>query len=134
MDEEDILQATGGFSESMRLSSNPRGSYYSGSLHGSQVAIWVPHQRNAVPWPAIKSAADALTAMQSPYLVSLEAVSRDGCAAYKLMPVRGTVKNLYIISLKIQLAGRKDLNDLRRTAFIASNADINQLFFIEPRS
>lgn len=82
-----MAQATDGFSESRRLGSDLSGTYFSGFLHGSAVAVWVPHQRNVAPWPAIKTAADSLAALQSPYLVGLRAVSRDGCAAYDLMLV-----------------------------------------------
>ncbi len=83
----ELAGATDNFSQARRLGGNVRGEYYRGSLNGTAVAVWVPHQRKAVPWPQMKAAADKLVALESRHLVPLKGISRDGCMAYELMLV-----------------------------------------------
>ena len=83
----ELAAGTDNFSRTRRLGGNTRGEYYRGSLGGTAVAVWVPHQRKAVPWLQMKNVADKLAALESPHLVPVKGISRDGCMAFKLMLV-----------------------------------------------
>ena len=96
----ELAGATDNFSRARRLGGNTRGEYYRGSLSGTAVAVWVPHQRKAVPWQQMKSIADKLAALESQHLVSLKGISRDGCMAYELMLVSLLTCSLYCYASK----------------------------------
>ena len=85
---EELSRATDRFSDSRRLSSSGAGDYYRGSLDNEAVAVWVPHRRDLLSWQQVKFVADRMANVNSRHLVPLEAVTRDGCAVYKLMLVR----------------------------------------------
>ena len=61
------------------------GAFYQGELQGAPVAVWVPHQREATPWAALKAAADRLASLKAQHVVLPRAVCQDGSVVYNLM-------------------------------------------------
>ena len=82
---EELSMATGGFAESNLLGRDRSGTFYQGELQGAPVAVWVPHQREATPWAALKAAADRLASLKAQHVVLPRAVCQDGSIVYNLM-------------------------------------------------
>ena len=49
------------------------------------MAVWVPHQREATPWAALKAAANRLASLKTQHVVLPKAVCQDGSVVYNLM-------------------------------------------------